>query len=88
MILDAHKFWLKGLNPGVWAKGMKKGKSVKKTSHAVSGGTKLDFQRAGAVGMYVLVKNVKNPALNRAIDKLIKEADTMRAMTLKQCQQG
>ena len=67
---------------------MKKGKSVKKTSHAVSRGMKLDFQRAGAVGMYVLVKNVKNPALNRAIDKLIKEADTMRAMTLKQCQQG
>jgi hypothetical protein len=72
------------LNPGVRAKGMKKGKGVKKTSHAVSGGMKLDLRRAGAAGKWVLEKNLKNPALNRAIDKIIKEADTMRALTLKQ----
>ena len=61
---------------------------VKKTSRAVSGGAKLDFKLAGAVGTYNLEKNMKNPALNRAMDKLIEEADTMRAMTLEQCQQG
>ena len=59
---------------------MKEGKNVKKTG--------LDFKRAGAQGVYTLVKNVKNAALNKAIDKLIEEADTMGAMTLKQCQQG
>jgi len=49
---------------------------------------RLDFRHAGAVGAYTLVKNLKNPVLNKAIDKLINYADSMRAMTLKQCQQG
>ena len=61
---------------------MKKGTTnAKKTS-------RLDFRLAGAEGAYTLVKNLKNAALNQAIDKLIEEADAMRAMTLKQCQQG
>ena len=51
-------------------------------------GARLDFRLAGAVGAYTLVKNLKNAALNKAIDKLTEEADAMRAMTLKQCQQG
>ena len=64
-------------------------KKKKKTSHAVSKGAGLDFKLAGAAeGTYTLVKNLKNAALNKAIDKLIEEADAMRAMTLKQCQQG
>ena len=67
---------------------MKKEKYVKKTSRAVSKGARLDFELAGAGGAYTLVKNWKNAALNKAIDKLIEEADAMRAMTLKQCQQG
>ena len=47
---------------------------------------RLDFKLAGAEGAYTLVKNLKNAALNKAIDKLIEEADAMRAMmTLKQC---
>ena len=49
---------------------------------------RLDFKLAGADGAYTLVKNLRNAALNKAIDKLIEEADAMRAMTLKQCQQG
>ena len=57
-------------------------------AHAVSEGARLDFNLAGGEGAYTLVKNLKNAALNKAIDKLIEEADTMRAMTLKQCQQG
>ena len=68
---------------------MKKGKNMKKTSRAVSKGARLDFKLAGAAeGAYTLVKNLENAALNKAIDKLIEEADAMRAMTLKQCQQG
>ena len=67
---------------------MKKEKNVKKTSRAVSKGARLDFKLAGAEGAYTRVKNLKNAALNKAIDKLIEEADAMRAMTLKQCQQG
>ena len=67
---------------------MKKEKNVKKTSRAVSKGARLDFELAGAEGAYTPVKNLKNAALNKAIDKLIEEADAMRAMTLKQCQQG
>ena len=59
-----------------------------KKARAVSKGARLDFKRAGAEGAYTLVKNLKNAALNKAIDKLIEEADAMRAMTLKQCQQG
>ena len=58
-----------------------------KKARAASKGARLDFQRAGAKDPYVLV-NLKNAALNKAIDKLIEEADAMRAMTLKQCQQG
>ena len=50
--------------------------------------TRLDLKLAGAAGAYTLVKSLKNAALNKAIDKLIEEADAMRAMTLKQCQQG
>ena len=61
---------------------------MKKTSHAASKGTRLDFELAGAEGAYALVKNLKDAALNKAIDKLIEEADAMKAMTLKQCQQG
>ncbi len=56
------------------------------TSHAVR--AKLDFKLAGAVGVYQLVNNLKNSALNLAMDKIIEEADAMRAMTLQQCQQG
>ena len=48
----------------------------------------MDFRRAGARGTYVLVKNWRNPALNMKIDKFIKEADSMRVMSLKQCRQG
>ena len=59
-----------------------------KKACAASKGTRLDFKLAGARGAYTLVKNLKNAALNKAMDKLIKEADAMRAMTLKQCQQG
>ena len=59
-----------------------------KKARAASKGTRLDFKLAGARGAYTLVKNLKNAALNKAMDKLIKEADAMRAMTLKQCQQG
>ena len=59
-----------------------------KKARAASKGTRLDFKLAGAQGAYTLVKNLKNAALNKAMDKLIKEADAMRAMTLKQCQQG
>ena len=59
-----------------------------KKARAASKGTRLDFKLAGAKGAYTLVKNLKNAALNKAMDKLIKEADAMRAMTLKQCQQG
>ena len=51
-------------------------------------GARLDFNLAGANGAYTLVNNLKNAALNKAIDKLIEEADATRAMTLKQCQQG
>ena len=50
--------------------------------------SQLDFQLAGAKGTYRLVKNLKDAALNKAIDKLIEEADAMRAMTLKQCSRG
>ena len=53
---------------------MKKEKDVKKTSRAVSKGARLDFKLAGVEGAYTLVKNWKNAALNKAIDKLIKEA--------------
>ena len=59
-----------------------------KKARAVSKGARLDFKLAGGEGVYTLVKNLKTPALNKAIDKLIEEADAMRAMTLKQCQQG
>ena len=59
-----------------------------KKARAVSKGARLDFKLAGAEGAYTLVKDFKNAALNKAIDKLIEEADAMRAMTLKQCQQG
>jgi hypothetical protein len=59
-----------------------------KKARAASKGTRLDFKLAGAKDAYTLVKNLKNSALNKAMDKLIKEADAMRAMTLKQCQQG
>ena len=59
-----------------------------KKARAVSKGARLDFKLAGGEGVYTLVKNFKNAALNKAIDKLIEEADAMRAMTLKQCQQG
>ena len=52
------------------------------------GEERLDFKLAGADGTYTLVKNLRNGPLNKAIDKLIEEADAMRAMTLKQCQQG
>lgn len=62
--------------------------NVKKTSRTVSRGVKLDFKLAGGDSTYKLVKNMQNPKLNRAIDKVIEEADAMRAMTLKQCQQG
>ena len=52
-------------------------------------GVRLDLKLAGAQGAYTLVKNLKNAALkNKAIDKLIEEADAMKSMTLKQCQQG
>ena len=51
-------------------------------------GVRLDLKLAGAQGAYTLVKNVKNTALNKKIDKLVEEADGMRAMTLEQCQQG
>jgi len=51
-------------------------------------GAMLDFTLAGAVGTYTLVKDLKNAALNKAMDKLIEEADAMKAMTLEQCQQG
>jgi len=69
-------------------KGMKKGRTVKKTSHAVYKGARLDFKLAGGTGAYMLVKNLKDAALNKAIDKLIREADAMKAMSLKECQQG
>ena len=59
-----------------------------KKARAVSKGARLDFKLAGAEAAYTLVKSLKNAALNKAIDKLIEEADAMRAMTLKQCQQG
>ena len=59
-----------------------------KKARAVSKGARLDFKLAGGDGAYTLVKNLKKAALNKAIDKLIEEADAMRAMTLKQCQQG
>jgi hypothetical protein len=79
----------RGCEPRGVSEEMKKGKNVKKTSRAVSKGVRLDFKLAGAKeGAYTLVKNLKNAALNKAIDKLIEEADAMRAMTLKQCQQG
>ena len=45
----------------------------------------LDYKCAGAGGAYVLVKNWKNGALNKAIDELIQEADASRALTLEQC---
>ena len=48
----------------------------------------LDFRHAGAQGTYMLVKNWRDPALNRAMDQFIEEADAMRAMSLKECQQG
>ena len=51
-------------------------------------GARLDFKLAGAEGTYALVKNLKNAALNKAIDKLIEEAGVMESLTLKQCQQG
>ena len=44
----------------------------------------LDYKRAGAGGAYVLVKNWKNAALNKAIDGLIQEADASVALTLEQ----
>ena len=59
----------------------KKGMKMKK-------GAMLDFALAGAVGTYTLVKDLKNAALNKAMDKLTEEADAMKAMTLEQCQQG
>ena len=65
------------MSPGVQAKGMKKAR-----------GAMLDFKLAGAVGVYTLVKNLKNAALNKAIDKLIEEVGAAKAMTLKRCQQG
>jgi hypothetical protein len=48
----------------------------------------LDFRHAGAQGNYMLVKNWRDPAMNLAIDKFIEEADSMRAMSLQECQQG
>ncbi len=63
-------------------------KNVKNASRAVLVRAKLDFKLAGAVGVYQLVNNLKNSALNLAMDKIIEEADAMRAMTLQQCQQG
>ena len=54
-----------------------------------SGGKNVfDFRHAGAQGAYMLVKNWRDPALHQAIDKFIEEADSMRAMNLKECQQG
>jgi len=50
---------------------------------------RLDLKLAGAAeGAWLLVKNLKDAALNKAIDRLLEEADVMKAMTLKQCQQG
>ena len=51
-------------------------------------GARLDFKLAGAEGTYVLVKNLKNAALNKAMDKLIEEVGAMESLTLKQCQQA
>ena len=50
-------------------------------------GPMLDFDLAGAEGAYLLVKNLKNAPLNKAIDKLIEEAGATKATTLKQYQQ-
>ena len=68
----------------------KKKKKKKKWTNRVKGGGQrvLDFRHAGAQGTYVLMNNWRDPALNRAMDKFIEEADAMRAMSLKQCQQG
>ena len=61
-------------------------KGVKKARAASKGDTvRVDFNLAGANGAYVLVTNWKNAALNKAMDKLIEEADATRAMTLDQC---
>ena len=57
-----------------------------KEARAVSEGARLDFKLAGAAGAYTLVENWHDA--DKAIDKLIEEADAMRATTLKQCQQG
>ena len=59
-----------------------------KKVRVVSKGGRLDFTRAGAQGAYTLVKDLKNAALNKAIDKLIEESDSMKTMTLEQCLQG
>ena len=48
----------------------------------------LDFRHAGAQGAYMLVKNWRDPALNRAMDRFIEEADAMKAMSLKERHQG
>ena len=61
---------------------------MKKARAVSTNGARLDFQLAGAEGTYTLVKNWKNETMNQAMDKLIDEADAMRSMTLKQCQQG
>ena len=82
------------MSEGVEMKGMKSapkgayrlGKKLKAKS--APKGARLDFKRAGAEGAYRLVKRLKDAALNKAMDKLIEEADAMRALTLKQCQQG
>ena len=60
------------------------------TNRVKRGGKKnvLDFRSAGAQGTYELVKNWRDPALNQAMDKFIEEADSMRATSLKECQQG
>ena len=59
-----------------------------KKVRVVSKGGRLDFTLAGAQGAYALVKDLKNAALNKAIDKLIEESDSMKTMTLEQCLQG
>ena len=72
--------------------GKQAGKQAGKHAPRVKSGNRakdvLDFRHAGAQGTYMLVKNWKDPAMNKAMDKFIEEADAMRAMSLKECQQG
>ena len=88
------QYLVQGCEPSGVSKGMKNlmkkaraaSKGVKKARAASKGDTvRLDFNHAGAKGAYMLVTNWKNAALNKAMDKLIEEADATRAMTLDQC---